>query len=1450
MAQRTFRVFISSTFEDLREERDALQREVFPKLAELCRANNSSFQAIDLRWGVREEAGQDQKTMEICLAEIERCLQTGIRPSFVALLGDRYGWRPLPARIDAEEFQVVCSQIERQEDRTHVEGWYQLDRNAIPPEYLLKARSKKAGTAEFIDRDRWKAEESVLHGLLSAAARKSDLPAQARIKYETSATHQEILKGLVSSPACARHMFAFFREPKHPQDPELKKLEGELTGSGSFLGLPAENVFRFEPADLTGFCRCVRQTLENAILTQLKELGTTPLAADESGAQDSFAAERAGRFFGRQRILDTISGYLAGAGGGPLVVHGPSGSGKSAILAKASGAALERRGDMVVVRRFIGASPQSSDGIALLRSLCREIADRYRLALEVPSAFEDLVEAFRRHVRFAAQERPLALFVDGLDQLSPQDPAAGGAWLSGPIPDACRLIVSTTDIPPALRNGTLIPVASMPVDEARAGLAQWLRESNRTLQPWQEERLIESFGRCGLPLYFRLAFEEALRWRSYDSVDDCTLGEGIEGIIERLFQRLADEANHGPVVVSHVLGYLAAARYGGAEDEMLELLSRNDEVWLDVIGNSRRRYHNPPERLLPAIIWARLYLDLAPYLTVRASPGGTVIRFFHRQFQALAAERYRRHTRMSSGAHAELAAMLETMRRPIRAYSELPYQLRKAGLWNVLRERLTDASFLQGKAEAGMADDLLRDFTHFELSGNETPEAIEQYSRCSLLATALSNGLDAISEDPSSAISQLILELQEADEEGSKLLQERLARTVSKPALVRVARVGSPAPGLLAQTSRNGTYHHYLRFSPGGQSLLICDSTGRLTRWHWKEHRISQSPYPSRNFHRCGALLSDRHFLTTSDHDLWILEMEDVWQAPLERSVWRKLRTAPEGAGFTAVSNSAGGYALVAQLGPGLNLLLRVAANEGAVTHEWRMPGGAVKPLVNHMAISADGTKRAICFGDGMIALSTGWIGSAHDGGAFHGEFVLGDSAFLTAGADGSVALWNLQSGLRTRIQVAEGWGTDCLAWSDNCSLAAVGDRRGDVTLISLEGHPRILHRFRPAVEGWILSIAFSACGRWLGVGGRHGTVRLFAVDALLGQAAGTDMVIPWIRDRVARVELNDDGSSCYFSDFSHHLYSTAPKADSRYLPLQCHAAFALDPVRPLVLAAVAGGVRRLDRRTGEYLGDSEIAITRSSSMAVSPDGTFLVVLGERRVRAYMLGPDGSVDREVAWRPLEAEPRFGVPMMFLDSERVLFPLEEMLHMEAKQDPSRAQVTLELQRPEIRHRLAVFCLRNSMLTTTRVAYSGWCRAICAVGRNGTVALAIGDPLYSYNEREKTRAAYMEAEDAGVILYCWETDEVVGRLRALPKDEGAVSLAADPGANLLVASFRHGRVRIASIAPLSWQHSVRLPGFVAAVSKLPNGIWALADNGNATDSWPLIHHFRQLDPDTTV
>ena len=99
--QPVFRVFISSTFSDFREERDCLQAKVFPRLEAYCRARGALFQAVDLRWGISDEASLDHRTVDICLSEIQQCKNISPRPSLLILIGDRYGWQPPPNRIPA-----------------------------------------------------------------------------------------------------------------------------------------------------------------------------------------------------------------------------------------------------------------------------------------------------------------------------------------------------------------------------------------------------------------------------------------------------------------------------------------------------------------------------------------------------------------------------------------------------------------------------------------------------------------------------------------------------------------------------------------------------------------------------------------------------------------------------------------------------------------------------------------------------------------------------------------------------------------------------------------------------------------------------------------------------------------------------------------------------------------------------------------------------------------------------------------------------------------------------------------------------------------------------------------------------------------------------------------------------------------------------------------------------
>ena len=818
-ASRTFRIFVSSTFSDLKEERNALQERVFPKLRELCMQHGCRFQAIDLRWGVREEAGLDQQTMNICLQELKRCQKVTPRPNFIVLLGDRYGWQPLPPQIPANEFKEILTAVTKPDDRDLIlcpeppkhppKGWYRKDLNAVLPEYYLRPRKldipenateeeKKAVRDK--EAEEWGHLENRMRAILLSAIDRLGWPPDdpRRIKYEASATHQEILAGALSPEVkdAHEHVFGFFRritnlnelerdldKPQADPDKEarnfvvhflgpdgkklidrkahgrlqcLKKQEFESALRANILDYDAkwiesgittdhigtlpeklEDCLKLNEDDRapSSLCVDVWRRLSGVILKEIAKLKADDPLDKEIADHQRFGGDRAKFFTGRTAILQSIATYIRGPDRHPLAVFGESGSGKTALVARAVKEATNNHPDAEIVYRFIGATPSSSDGRALLKSLCRQISRRYGAnEANVPTDYRELVQEFTERLALAAEEKPLILFLDALDQLSDTDHARNLMWLPAELPDNVRLIVSTLPggclsvLEKKLPEGNFVELEPMPLNQGSELLNLWFKDAGRTLQDHQWKEVLDKFVGCGLPLYLKLAFEEARDWKSYTEKRE--LSPDIVGIIRDLFARLSLDTNHGKPIVSRSLAYLAAAKNGLTEDELLDVLSIDEDVLQDFV---QRAFHKPPEKRLPVVVWSRLYFDLEPYLTERAADGTTLMTFYHRQFVEVVAEEFladeakrKRHERLAQYFRGQdLWIDKDDKKNPpnIRKVSELPYQQTYGELWYEIEQTLCDLHFIEAKCAAGMTYDLIADYT---TALDALPEAQEE----------------------------------------------------------------------------------------------------------------------------------------------------------------------------------------------------------------------------------------------------------------------------------------------------------------------------------------------------------------------------------------------------------------------------------------------------------------------------------------------------------------------------------------------------------------------------------------------------------------------------------------------------------------------------------------------------------------------------------------------------
>ena len=120
---RQIRIFLSSTFSDMQEERDALIK-TFNSLKVEANKRNVTLSVVDLRWGVTEEEARTGKVISVCLNEIEHS-----HPFFIGMLGSRYGYAPDFSELHknpelAERYPWIEKAIEEKFSITEMEMLY------------------------------------------------------------------------------------------------------------------------------------------------------------------------------------------------------------------------------------------------------------------------------------------------------------------------------------------------------------------------------------------------------------------------------------------------------------------------------------------------------------------------------------------------------------------------------------------------------------------------------------------------------------------------------------------------------------------------------------------------------------------------------------------------------------------------------------------------------------------------------------------------------------------------------------------------------------------------------------------------------------------------------------------------------------------------------------------------------------------------------------------------------------------------------------------------------------------------------------------------------------------------------------------------------------------------------------------------------------------------------
>ena len=620
--QRVVRVFVSSTFRDMYDEREELTKYVFPELRRRCKERRVEFVDVDLRWGVTEEQAERGEALPICLAEIHKT-----RPYFIGILGERYGW--VPGKIE--------------EKVTNEHAWLKSHPGksitSLEIQYGILEDTKMKGLAFFYFRDP-KTSEKI----------EADLSKKPDYKPDPKTSHDK-LKVLKESILESKYPV---RE-NYPDHKSLANLVLENLWTVIDKRFPKEEVptaLEYERMGHEQFAAARTKVYigRDEYFTQLNDHvnSTNPplVLTGESGAGKSAL------------ISKWVTEYKKAHPDEFMVLHFIGSTPESASYPKILRRIMEEikiREHKRLGKKGIG---EKEEGISF-SSMGGEKD-------EIPSDPGKLVEVFPLWLARAAAMGKCTIILDGLNQLEDKDNAPDLGWLPEFFTENIRVITSTLKgrSLDALkkRNYQTITIQPFTIEERKKFIVEYLSRYSKKLSEPQTDH-VASQDQTANPLYLRTLLEELRVFGIYEGLDnkikDYLKAQTVDDLFEMMLERLeADYEREHKGLVKDVMTMLWASRRGLSEKEILGLLS------------------------IPQAVWSPLHNALEESLVSRSG----LLTFFHDYLRKAVEDRYLKHTESKHASHLRLADYFDKKEIDDRKVDELPWQLCQAESWERLKD--------------------------------------------------------------------------------------------------------------------------------------------------------------------------------------------------------------------------------------------------------------------------------------------------------------------------------------------------------------------------------------------------------------------------------------------------------------------------------------------------------------------------------------------------------------------------------------------------------------------------------------------------------------------------------------------------------------------------------------------------------------------------------------------
>ena len=224
----------------------------------------------------------------------------------------------------------------------------------------------------------------------------------------------------------------------------------------------------------------------------------------------------------------------------------------------------------VKVIRFLGTTSSCRQLQKMLASICGQIAYNYGLHEAIDMFRNADIVSLAAHFNYLLSEidfesKPLVLLLDSMDQLQESDLSTHALWIPRLLPKNVYMVFShvVEDSKLLMSMKTIMDDDSRfleikPIPEKVAGaiVELWKHHYQHNLTQEQTSYLLEMYKACSIShaLWLRLAFVQSLVWHSYTPRDELSLSNGIQAILNALFENI--EIMHGQVLVNHAIGEL------------------------------------------------------------------------------------------------------------------------------------------------------------------------------------------------------------------------------------------------------------------------------------------------------------------------------------------------------------------------------------------------------------------------------------------------------------------------------------------------------------------------------------------------------------------------------------------------------------------------------------------------------------------------------------------------------------------------------------------------------------------------------------------------------------------------------------------------------------------------------------------------------------------------------